>query len=103
MASAASSRSYRSRQKLEVFKHYGLCCHWCKEDDLDVLSIDHTNNDGGKHRKETGLKGTRFYTWLKASGWPKGFKTLCFNCNFSKHKNGGVLGVWRFRTRRRAR
>jgi len=46
----------RASLKLEVLSHYGhgkLQCAWpgCNVVDVDMLSLDHINNDGGKERK----------------------------------------------------
>ena len=76
--------------KTEVLSYYGkserLCCCWfrCTVCDVDMLSLDHKNNDGARHRKETGLKGSPLYAFLKRSGYPKGFQTLCFNHQMKK-------------------
>jgi len=79
------------RRKLKVFSHYGLECSGCGESDIDVLSIDHVNNDGAEHRLTIGKGGSAFYSWLINNGFPSGFQTLCMNCNLSKRINGGVL------------
>jgi len=60
---------YRQNLKLEVLTHYcngKLCCSekGCTVDDIDMLALDHTNNDGAAHRKELGVKaGTFMYEW----------------------------------------
>ena len=80
------------QQKIEAFDHYcGQICCWCGENDFDVLSIDHINNDGNIHRK-SGNKGiSNIYRWLKDNNYPEGFQVLCNNCNWIKYRNGGVL------------
>lgn len=62
-----------------------------------MLTIDHIGNDGSKHRDEiNGGKGRTksidMYCWLEDHDFPKGFQVLCYNCNISKHRNGGVCG-----------
>ena len=52
---------------------------------MDVLTIDHIKGGGTKHRKK--IKGEKITVWLKKNNFPKGFQTLCFNCNWKKHKN----------------
>ena len=78
--------------KDQVFKAYGgWKCACCNETEKCFLTIDHVLNDGYKLRKEK-VHGhsTRFYRWLKNSGYPKNFQVLCMNCNFGKRMNGGI-------------
>jgi hypothetical protein len=66
----------------------GTCeCVCCGESEESFLTVDHIDNDGAKHRKELRRD---FYTWLVAQGFPEGYQTLCRNCNWGKHRNGGV-------------
>ena len=83
-----NSKKLAQKLKKEIFQHYGLRCVCCGESNIQFLTIDHINNDGGKHRKELGLK--TIYRWLKKSSYPKGFQTLCYNCNLGKAANGGI-------------
>lgn len=79
-----TTRAAKSNRKLKdlIFTHYGKLCICCKESDLDVLCIDHTNGGGEKHRKKLSLQGgTKFYRWLRDSNFPLEFRTLCHNCN----------------------
>ena len=91
----------RRRQKRRVMEAYGgAVCVCCDEACLSMLTIDHINNDGAKHRREigklyeysTGKRAlvTEMYTWLERNGFPSGFQVLCYNCNLSKHRNKGV-------------
>ena len=79
--------------KLEVLTHYGplgiLGCCWeeCNVTDLDMLSLDHINNDGAQHRKKLGPKvtgGEKMYRIVKRNGFPEGFQTLCMNHQLKK-------------------
>ena len=73
--------------KREVFNHYGGCCSLCSEYDKDVLTIDHINQDGAKHRKEHKLEpGQKTWLWLKKNKYPKEFRVLCFNCNTKEYR-----------------
>lgn len=91
-----TSRNRQKEIKATVLTHYGkgkkLQCCWpeCKIDDLDILTLDHIENDGAKHRKEyskTGRGGgTQLYDLLIRNGFPKGFQTLCFNHNMKKYR-----------------
>lgn len=84
------------RRKLRVMHGYGgPVCTCCGESHLSMLSIDHINNDGNKHRNLlNGGKGRDksidMYIWLEENGFPSGFQVLCYNCNISKHRNKGV-------------
>lgn len=74
-------QSYIKLRK-RVFEHYGAKCTCCGESTFEFLSIDHTNNDGAKHRK---VIGNSIYRWLIKHNFPKeGFQILCFNCNMAK-------------------
>lgn len=62
-------------------------CRWCGQGDQDVLTIDHINDDGAKHRKEFGGRafgGRALYNWMVQNDYPPGFQVLCFNCNVKK-------------------
>lgn len=81
------NRQSARKIKIEVLTHYSIgmypiCAH-CGEEDLDVLCIDHINNDGAKHRQTAGL-GINLYAWLKRNNYPKGLQVLCANCNLKK-------------------
>ncbi len=80
------SRGFNHRLRVVTFKAYGERCARCDEDDIDVLCIDHINNDGAAHRKKIGGGGVVLYQWLKNNNWPTGFQTLCWNCNIKKEK-----------------
>lgn len=86
-------RSYYGRARLEAYEAYGGAhCACCGEKELMFLTIDHVNNDGAEHRRSLGWKrgGRSMGAWLRANGFPPGFQVLCINCNFGKHRNGGV-------------
>jgi hypothetical protein len=92
---AALKKQSGIRRKLRVFHAYGgPKCVCCGETILSALTIDHINNDGAAHRRELngnsrGL-GNTMYFWLEQNNFPSGFQVLCYNCNISKHRNGGV-------------
>src|SRR4051812_8148038 len=69
-----------------VFNHYGVRCEWCRDSFIDVLTIDHIDGGGRRHRAE--LKGNSIYKWLIDNEFPTGFQTLCAGCNSVKGKNG---------------
>ena len=80
----------REEQKKIVFNHYSKgknCCEICGIIDTDVLTIDHINGNGSKHRKE--IRGDHMENWLIKNNYPEGYRILCMNCQFKerKHKN----------------
>ena len=81
------SKKYRDKNRESVFNHYGRKCVCCGESNQKFLTIDHINGGGTKHRKKI---HNQIYIWLIKNNYPKGFQTLCFNCNWGKHKNNGV-------------
>lgn len=93
-AGLAIESKWRNREqhylaKIKAILHYsnpkGYCiCNACGEQDIVVLCLDHIKGDGGKQRKETGISGSRFYTWLEQQGYPEGLQVLCWNCNHKK-------------------
>lgn len=87
--------AFNAEITLQVFTHYGLICSCCGAVELDFLSLDHINNDGGPHRKELtgkakGGGGITTYLWIIKNNFPIGFQTLCYNCNVAKQSNGGI-------------
>lgn len=62
-------------------------CRWCGQGDIDVLVIDHIEDNGAEHRRENGgrcFSGDRFYRWIIRNDYPPGFQVLCANCNLKK-------------------
>lgn len=68
--------------KLQALAIYGGVCICCSEWRHEFLSIDHIKGGGTKHRKEVGA-GSAFYWWLRKNKYPKGFRTMCHNCNMA--------------------
>jgi len=64
----------------EVFLAYGgPICRCCGEEHEELLCLDHIEGGGNAHRREIGQASLP--QWLKAHGFPPGFRVLCFNCN----------------------
>jgi hypothetical protein len=82
-----SAQKHRQKIKHKIFSHYGYECKCCGDTTKEFLTIDHINGGGTKHRKETGC-GLGFYYWLIRNNFPKEYRTLCMNCNFSLGKYG---------------
>jgi hypothetical protein len=80
-------RERHQEQKREAMDAYGGVCACCGEAELVFLAIDHVNDDGAQHRRDSGMgRGPRAYRWLRDQGYPEGFQVLCHNCNYAKHR-----------------
>jgi hypothetical protein len=79
------SAEYVQSIKAECLNAYGETCP-CGETDQVVLTLDHVNNDGGKHRRELGKSGFNFYVHLRNAGFPMDppLAVLCLNCQYRK-------------------
>ena len=80
-------------RKAKVLAHYSpngvLGCSWegCSITDIDMLSLDHINNDGAKDRRDTnGASGDSLYRKAEQAGFPETFQTLCFNHQMKKER-----------------
>jgi hypothetical protein len=71
--------------KEDALSHYGTVCP-CGEADPVVLTLDHVNDDGVHHRRETNARGFSFYIWLRKNGYPNDppLRVLCMNCQYRK-------------------
>jgi hypothetical protein len=84
---ALTSRRTNQKSRLAVLAHYGggrLACLQCGEMDLDVLALDHINDDGAEERKALAVSSSRFFRRLIRLDFPPGYQTLCHNCNIRK-------------------
>lgn len=75
--------------RVECLTHYGngvLACVCCGESELVFLTIDHEKGLQGEKRR----KGYSLWVWLKTHNFPKGFRTMCWNCNSGRSLNGGI-------------
>lgn len=62
-----------------VFNHYGWKCSCCGEGREEFLCLDHIKGGGNRHKKTV----HHLYQWIVKNNFPEGFRTLCFNCNFT--------------------
>ena len=69
----------RRKIKLTVFKHYGNKCSMCGINDLNLLTIDHINNDGKEHRKRCGASNYIYRDIIK-NHFPPDLRLLCWKC-----------------------
>ena len=78
---------YVESVKAECLQHYGSVCD-CGETDQIVLTLDHVNDDGVKHRAETKTKGYAFYLMLRRNRFPNDppLQVKCLNCQYLKRK-----------------
>lgn len=76
-----------------VLTHYGggkLACVKCGFNDRRALSLDHIDGGGARQRyedkqqKKRTTGGRVLYARLLRKGFPKGFQTLCMNCQWIK-------------------
>jgi len=84
--------NWRLDIKRDVLTHYGdgkCACVICGEARLPCLSIDHIEGGGNKQRRGKLRAVTPFYLWLRSNGYPKGYQTLCMNCQFVKRFERG--------------
>jgi hypothetical protein len=87
-----SGVDFRVQVKIEVLSHYGpqrkLQCAWpdCEVTDIDMLSLDHINNDGAAERQNGHRGGGGFVTYqrVRKAGFPDGYQTLCHNHQWKK-------------------
>ena len=74
-----------ARQRLFVLGSYGGQCDFCGETRYEILTIDHINGGGTKHRKELYGKFRNIYDFLARNKFdPKSYRVLCSNCNHAK-------------------
>ena len=86
-------RKISHRYKTTCIAHYSnntnKCCQ-CGNNDMDVLCLDHINDDGNTHRKNlnkgVNKGGKWFYVWLIRNSFPSILQVLCLNCNISKQR-----------------
>ena len=78
---------YGKKIKKKVMNFYSsgeMRCRDCKEDILELLTIEHINGGGVKQRKE--MRSHNIYKWLIKENFPPGYAVLCIRCNWLKGK-----------------
>jgi hypothetical protein len=81
-----------AKYKLDVLTHYGSggslkCCgEGCEVSDIDMLTLDHINDDGCKHLDSFGNRyaGVALYLWALRNEYPSILQTLCANHQLKK-------------------
>jgi hypothetical protein len=87
----SQKRKERNRKKNEEIRlmclnHYSngtMKCAECDVNDIDMLLLDHINDDGAEHRRNIGGTGS-LYAALMRLGFPHGIQVLCANHNHKK-------------------
>ena len=85
-------REWSAKLRDIVYAHYGNHCVCCGETEPTMLTLDHVNEDGGSQRRiRPEMRWAKhLHAWLIKNGFPDDMQVLCYNCNISKHRNGGV-------------
>jgi hypothetical protein len=67
-------------------------CACCGLREKALLTLDHVNGGGSKHRKQIRVRGTSFYKRLVNQGYPQDppLRVMCWNCNRAAWTNGGT-------------
>jgi dCTP deaminase len=92
----AKNTEWRKRIRRAALEHYGgqpPKCAICGERQLGFLTIDHVDGGGNHHRRRITRGGYSIYVWLRQQGYPKGFRVLCFNCNYGEYRGGLVSSL----------
>jgi len=83
------NKKQAKKLRMDILNHYSnekIICALCSCDIVEVLTIDHINGGGNKHRKkENMIGGSMLYRWLRKNNYPDGFRVLCRNCNWLEH------------------
>jgi hypothetical protein len=86
-------KKYIPQLQREVLTHYGngkLACVCCDQEGLLFLTIDHMNGRKQYEKKNHKYRGWMLKMYLRKHNYPKGYQTLCWNCNGARSLNGGV-------------
>ncbi len=76
---------WRQDIKRKVFEKYDGCfCKNCSESTIEVLSLDHVNDDGHIERSVKGYNSNVFYLKLLKTEKRNDLQVLCMNCQFLK-------------------
>ena len=82
------------KRRLQAYEILGgAFCVRCKRDDLEALSINHKNHDGGERRKDGEPSGSRLYmAIINGTIDISDLEVTCMTCNWAhywEHKHGG--------------
>jgi hypothetical protein len=71
----------RKIRRKKLLAHYGGLCDCCGEWRYELLSIDHKNGGGNKHRNDIGASNILYE--IEKNGFPDDYRILCHNCNMA--------------------
>jgi len=78
-----------------MIRAYGGKCQCCAEFVPQLLTLEHVEGDGARHRADVGRNAQAQLVDLKRRGWPKeGYTVLCFNCNIGKGTGTSCPHMW---------
>lgn len=90
---AKRAKKHRKNVREQILKFYGNFCECCGESDPMFLTLDHINNDGTIQRAKFTAEHA-YYAWIvreaKKGNIQNDLRTLCYNCNLGRFRNGGV-------------
>jgi hypothetical protein len=82
------SNSALKEAAINIYSNGDACCKFCKIADIDVLCLDHINDDGKEHRAYMrslyGGGSAQIYRMVRKLDYPPILQVLCFNCNMKK-------------------
>ena len=79
-----SQRKRHKELRLEIFNIIGKICTCRDESILELLTVEHKNNDGDQHRKRMPNMTTRLKDILNDPLIKEKYDVLCHNCNWVK-------------------
>jgi hypothetical protein len=74
--------------RIKVIDNYGSKCSCCGEAQIQLIEIDHVDNNGAEHRKQIGSHSDTLCRWIIRENYPTTIQLLCANCNQAKKKFG---------------
>jgi len=89
----ATMRAKQERTRLACLQAYcaeNPFCVCCGESTVEFLTLDHLRS----RREDDGIRvggdrmGQQLYSWLIRTGFPPGFRVLCYNCNCARGTRG---------------
>ncbi|HEY8096127.1 MAG TPA: hypothetical protein VIE65_08535 [Methylobacter sp.] len=90
--------AYWKSRKLLCYSTLGNACRLCQESDIDVLVIDHVNDDGSIERA-SGTSRLELWNKIIHRDGADRYQLLCFNCNLKKEilrPYSSPLGEYKF-------
>jgi hypothetical protein len=106
-----NARKWDIERRRKVIEHYSngkMCCEGINGKECEsqcgqngnnsaksrLLTIDHVNGGGNKHRKEL---ARHLCDFVIKNDFPEGYRILCMNCNMEEARQKGFYGTRRFK------